>query len=406
MSNKPKKRFFANHSKSSAVVISLVIHAILIVVALSFVAVTVIQREDNQFAGKQVVRPRKQLKKLKVPVKIKKQRKPKLRKRLVAKNLNRKIPEIQMPEITGIKGGIGSMGGDGGVSGIGFSMPEIDFFGAKAKGEKVVFVVHFGPMTGVGLDATPYTRMTAYIIRKRLEDMVVSMPEYTLFNVISYYVYDAVAIAPSMMLATADNKQKVVNWMESVNPLEGNYDNCFDWKGARQSINQAKGNWPTLVDHGLPFYSLKWAYPYQVPQKTAGKYLPEGKNYIHWSRGVAWAILTQKPDTIFVLTTNYVDSWGLGDDGEPSKIMASYKKMFMDIYGPDKKTWPTINVVVLTNAGAGSQGAYNVLNSQFSPIWKGTKGTGSVIEDISEYMTEEEKELMHQYRLEYGTSRK
>jgi hypothetical protein len=29
--------------------------------------------------------------------------------------------------------------GDGGGTGIGFSMPEIDFFGAKGKGEKVVF---------------------------------------------------------------------------------------------------------------------------------------------------------------------------------------------------------------------------------------------------------------------------
>ena len=148
MSDKPKKRFFANHAKSSAILVSLVIHAILIVVAISFIAVTVITKEDKQFEAKKVVRPQQKLKKLRVPVKMKKQkRKPKLRKRVVAKNLNRKVPEIRMPEITGIKGGLGAMAGDGSVASIGFTMPEIDFFGAKASGEKVVFVVHFGPAT-------------------------------------------------------------------------------------------------------------------------------------------------------------------------------------------------------------------------------------------------------------------
>ena len=53
-----------------------------------------------------------------------------------------------MPEITGVKGGLGNIGdGGGGMESIGFSMPEMDFFGAKAKGDKVVFVVHFGPAT-------------------------------------------------------------------------------------------------------------------------------------------------------------------------------------------------------------------------------------------------------------------
>ena len=37
-----------------------------------------------------------------------------------------------MPEITGISGGLGAMQGGGGLgSDIGFTMPEIDFFGAK-----------------------------------------------------------------------------------------------------------------------------------------------------------------------------------------------------------------------------------------------------------------------------------
>ena len=180
MLDKPKKRFFSNHSKSSALAVSLVIHAILIVVAISFVAVTVIQREDKQFEAKKVSRPKTQLKKLRVPVKMnKKKPKPKLRKRLVAKKVNRKVPEFRIPGITGVHGGLGAMGGDGGAGSIGFSMPEIDFFGAKASGEKVVFVVHFGPATINGAatkiegesKGNPFTRMTGLTIRNRLQDL-------------------------------------------------------------------------------------------------------------------------------------------------------------------------------------------------------------------------------------------
>ena len=65
---------------------------------------------------------------------------------IVVKNINRQTPEFKMPEITGVKGGMGSAGdGGGAVETIGFTMPEMDFFGTKAKGEKVCFLVHFGP---------------------------------------------------------------------------------------------------------------------------------------------------------------------------------------------------------------------------------------------------------------------
>ena len=47
-----KKGFIASHSKSSAAVISVGIHALLLIMALSFVAVTVIQKEDMRFEAK------------------------------------------------------------------------------------------------------------------------------------------------------------------------------------------------------------------------------------------------------------------------------------------------------------------------------------------------------------------
>jgi hypothetical protein len=46
-----KQRFFSQHARSSALVTSLGIHALLIVLAVSFVAVTVIRKEDQQFGN-------------------------------------------------------------------------------------------------------------------------------------------------------------------------------------------------------------------------------------------------------------------------------------------------------------------------------------------------------------------
>jgi hypothetical protein len=405
---KQKKRWFTKHAKSSALMVSLFIHGILLLVAVSFVAVTVIQKEEKKFEYKEVVRPKQPLKRLKVPVKVnKKKPKPKLRKRVVAKKMNRNTPDFQMPEVTGIKGGLGGMGGGGSVESIGFSLPEIDFFGAKAKGEKVVFIVHFGPATiKSGDQNNPFTRMTGFTIRKRLEEMVNRLPEYTLFNVFSYWANDTDAINPTMMLATPDNKQKVMDWMAPVNPLEGEYEHCFswDWK-SKQKIEAAQSKWPTRVDE-LPFYSMKWAYPYVVPSEVNEKYLPGApKGYIHWNRAVTGAILTQRPDTIFILTTNYIDAWGSGDNGAPSKILASYRAMFADVYGANKKLWPSVNVVVLSSANAkNADRAHDRLNSQFGPIWKGTNGEGSVIDDISNYMTDDEEALMRKYRSQYGGS--
>jgi hypothetical protein len=133
-----KKRFFTNHAKSSAALISLGIHVALIIGALFFVAVTVINKDEVEFEPKPVNRPAIKLKKLRVPVKSKDQRPPpKLRKNILAKP-KRKSMEIQMPEIVGVKGGLGATGGDGFGLGFGFGL-ELDslFGGDKAFGNEL-----------------------------------------------------------------------------------------------------------------------------------------------------------------------------------------------------------------------------------------------------------------------------
>jgi len=401
MSDKPKKRFFAKHAKSSAFFVSLVLHGILIMIAVTYVAVTVVMKDEQQFEAKRVDRPKQPLKKLRVPVKVTKRKpKPKMRKTLVSK-VDRKVPEFQMPEIAGVPGGVGAMEGGSGIESIGFSMPEIDFFGAKAKGEKICFIVHFGPAT---IGDNPFTRMTGFTIRKRLEDMVSNLPAYALFNVAAYWAVDTWAMNPSMMIASEENKRKVLDWMAPVNPLEGNYNHCFDIDSVqRDLIKTAEASWPTKVEAAgnLPFYSPSWIYPYEVPDKVNERFVADSTRgeFWHWNRAVTWALLTQKPDTIFILTTNYIDPWKVpgGGGGQPSKMTDIYKKMMAEIYGPDRKKWPTISVVVLAreNArGTGSDQASKVLNEEFGPIWKTFKGEGSIIDDISDYMTSQEKSLL------------
>lgn len=130
MGNTGKKGYLGKHAKTSAAMVSLGLHAVLIVVAVSFVAVRIYVKDEKVFEAKPVSRPRMKLKKLTVPINIKKKKiqKPKLRKTIVSKPKTKSL-DLKMPEITGIKGGTGYMDG-GGLGGIGFGL-DIDLFGGN-----------------------------------------------------------------------------------------------------------------------------------------------------------------------------------------------------------------------------------------------------------------------------------
>jgi len=412
MSNeKNKKNYLERKTRicsTEAAAISIIIHVILLLSAGSIVAVRWLNKPEAEFKGENIDRPKLERRQLQMPVKVKKlqrkSRRPKVKSRLSTTKPRTPFYLPDKSKLNGLDNGFDHDGADARtldspIGSLGFKMPLVNFFGTKARGEKICFVVHFGPAT---IGKTPLTRMTGYVIRKRLEDMVKHLPRTALFNVACYYAGDTDAINPKLMLATPENKQMVMDWMSTVNPLEGNYSHCFVWKDASKRISAAKNKWPTRVDN-LPFYSIKWAYPYEVPREIEKRYLPENRGYKHWNRGVVWAILTQKADTIFLLTTNYIDAWGSGKNGKPRELTASLQHMCADVYGPDKKKWPSINVVVLANVGPnGAARAQEVLNTQFRPLYTAFKGQGSVIADIRRYMTKDEKAKMDEYAAIYG----
>jgi len=95
----------------SAVLLSIVIHAALFLLAGMLVVFTVVKKEEQKFEPpKAVERPKMRLKKPKV--KVKKTSKPKPTQRIVAKVNRANMPDIQLPEISGIGqdlgGGIGA----------------------------------------------------------------------------------------------------------------------------------------------------------------------------------------------------------------------------------------------------------------------------------------------------------
>jgi Ca-activated chloride channel family protein len=85
--------------------------SLFIFISLSFVAVTVIQKEEQRFEAEasfevvEIRRPKMMLKKMQVPT-AESSRSPKLRKRIVVKKSRPEFKQVAMPEVSGIYGGV------------------------------------------------------------------------------------------------------------------------------------------------------------------------------------------------------------------------------------------------------------------------------------------------------------
>ncbi len=200
-----KKKFLLNHRKSSAFVVSVLVHVAFIAVALTFVAVQVYVKPEQTFEVKEIKRPKMQLRKLQVPVKQqKKTQAPKLRKTIVAKT--KVNVDIKMPELVGVKGGTGYGSGTG-LGGLGFGF-DMDLFGSsKSKGEGNEFIGHF-----YDLKQTPRHELTA-IGRLAEKDTFNQEAQSLCMQVINSFVSSGMRatelrdyfVAPKQKYATAFN---------------------------------------------------------------------------------------------------------------------------------------------------------------------------------------------------------
>lgn len=272
-----RKRFFTSHAKSSAAFISLAVHVLLFIFALSFVTFSVIKKEDTAFVAQTVARPKMELKKLQVPVDIKKQApKPRLRKRIVvAPKLDRSMPDFQFPEISGVAGGVGGSGqGLGGLSSIGFSMPEVELFGIKRKTERVTLVLDGNQH--MALDSLGGARGFE-VIKEECIRLIEGLPPTTVFNIIVYG--DAVMLFPQMVAATDANVRKAKEWLMPLNRHKGTATrygvDTLGPGGTRQD-----GAFPFGVFKEEVFYPRSWNIP-------------------------VFLSLQQEADTVFLLTGDW-----------------------------------------------------------------------------------------------------
>jgi hypothetical protein len=393
---KGKHRFFAKHAKSSAMLISLGIHAGIVLIALTFVVITVVGDKDPGFVTQEFKRPQMPPRKIQVPVKIEKQktRIAKLKKIIVSRNPERTTANIQIPETTGILSGFGTLNAPSGLGReLGILIPEINFFNLRKKSEKVVFVVLAGPASTSGADGyqSPKSRMCFYTLRARLNDMVAKLPEYALFNATFFMAQITTPFSTKMVLATEENKALLADWASTVNPLEleetygpGNHYEGF-WDRFTALDWEQGERWEG--DDVPPVYP-KWVYRYN-PGPHIQKHYSQGtraeREFIHVNRAICFA-LEQKPDTIFILTTNYIGV-------DPAVNAQSYLNICKDLYGPDRRKYPSINVVVMARTGRSTDSASSTL-SRYTPIINTFRGQGTLIEDIRDYMTDEERVAM------------
>jgi len=114
----------------SAVVLSILIHAALFLLAGMLVVFTVVKKEEKQFVPPQAVeRPKMKLRKPKV--KVRKSSKPKPTTRIVTKVNRVSMPDIQLPEMSGMSDGLA--GGLGGFD----MMPDFDEVSVFGGGQSI-----------------------------------------------------------------------------------------------------------------------------------------------------------------------------------------------------------------------------------------------------------------------------
>jgi hypothetical protein len=221
-SNRSKKP----HWTRNAMLVSIVIHAVVLLAAGGLVVSRIVQKDAVNFVGEEVERPKMKLRRLEVPVEVKKmqqRQKPQLQQRLIAAGVaQRAMPEIKMPERrsgTGVGDGFGggTSLGEGLGGSLGFGVSSVNFFGIKSSGESVFFLVDASQLILVdekgGIPA--YTK-----VKEELANMIGRLSPATLFNIAFFHGWNQSNVnlfSQQMLSATEENVQRVARWAAPIN---------------------------------------------------------------------------------------------------------------------------------------------------------------------------------------------
>ena len=254
-----RKKLTAIKGRSSGLLVSIIIHVALLLIAGTFVAVTVIVRDEAKFEGRQIVRPKMKLKKLQVPVKIEKRaatKLPNVSQRITA-NAQTKSVDFKMPELAGFSGGMNvDLASTGmGAGGLNFAMAQFNVFGVRSRGEKVLFVLD----TNQQMLLDEVGGIPAYkIIKDELSALLSRIPPTTLFNVIVFEGSTSQAFSPEMSVASDENIKKLKEWLDPLNSHQNRYGIwTLAWRGTtvqferNAPIYNNQSGWIAALSYGV-----------------------------------------------------------------------------------------------------------------------------------------------------------
>jgi hypothetical protein len=291
---------------TEAAAISIGIHVVLILLAGTWVAIEYVQKRGGDFQGENIARPKLERRQLQMPVKVQNLQKKSSRPKVTSRMASVSQSSFSLPDMMGL-GDIGggfdrSGGGDrtlssmGAASSLGFGISGINFFGAKSKGEKFVFILDTDKDMVEDKRGGFYTYEYA---KRRLGELIDSMRSATLFNVMVCNDHQTAMFRSKLVPATPENREALKAWLAPVN-------------SSVSSVGQ--------IGNMIQQYNSTVQYEDSVIVDEAAT----------WLRAVQ-AAMEQRADNIFVLCP------GWGDH----PISTEHQKTMFGVDFSDKEAWLT-----------------------------------------------------------------
>jgi len=212
---------------TEAAAISIGIHILLIVFAGSIVAIKYVQKRDASFSGENISRPKLERRQLQMPVKVQNLQKKSSRPKVTSRMASVSQSSFSLPDAMGmgmgsdIGGGFDRAGGGdrslssmGAAGSLGFGTSGVNFFGAKSKGEKMVFIIDADKRMVEDRRGGYFTYKFA---KDRLNEMIDGMRSATLFNVMVFLRDSSVMFRPQLVPATPENREALRKWLAPLN---------------------------------------------------------------------------------------------------------------------------------------------------------------------------------------------
>ncbi len=195
-------------------------------------------------------------------------------------NINAPEVKVTIPASISSGSGISTISDKAMTDGLKIAVSTVEIGGIKSKTEKVLICIDAGPylMTDErgGLD-------TYKVIREDIKRLVNNLPSTVLFNLMAFDISNGAQIKffqGNLVAATSFNKRIACDWIEPINVALG-----------KTGVGSISG----------PYYKLKYEFLKQPP--ASQYYNP----YISNIYRIYQAALEQGADTIYILTTSWVD---------------------------------------------------------------------------------------------------